>query len=55
MEPNEECWNAVEIASKMENDLSEGALYFEACSSEDNWHSRNLKFICQSDNTRFYK
>lgn len=53
-EPNDECWEAVEIVNQMENDVSEGALYFEACSGES-WHSRNLEFICESDNTRFYK
>lgn len=55
LEPNEECWEAVEIATTSEYDISEGALYFEACKNEDNWHSRNLTFICQSDSTRFYK
>lgn len=54
IEPNEECWEAVEIVNAMEEDISDGALYFEACSGES-WHSKNLKFICQSDNTRFYK
>lgn len=54
VEPNEECWQAVEIVNYMQHDISQGALYFEACSGES-WHSRNLEFICQSDNTRFYK
>ena len=54
VEPNEECWNAVDIVNTTSNDVSNGALYFEACSGES-WHSRNLEFICQSDNTRFYK
>lgn len=54
VEPNEECYKAVEIISKMEYDSSNGALYFEACKGES-WHSRNLKLICTSDNTRFYK
>ena len=55
VEPNAECYEAVEIALNSEYDMSEGALYFEACKNEDNWHSRNLTFICQSDSTRFYK
>lgn len=54
VEPNIECWEAVNIVNTCEYDFSEGALYFEACSGES-WHSRNLEFICQVDNTRFYK
>lgn len=53
-EPNEECWEAVEIVNSMENDTSNGALYFESCLGES-WHSRNLEFVCEIDNTRFYK
>lgn len=55
LEPNEECYEAVKIATASEHDASEGALFFEACKNPDNWHSRNLTFICQSDSTRFYK
>lgn len=54
-EPNEECWKAVTAVFNLEHDISEGALYFEACKNKNNWHSRNLTFICQSSNTRFYK
>ncbi|MEE1301253.1 MAG: cell wall hydrolase, partial [Bacteroidales bacterium] len=54
LEPNAECWEAVEIVNATEEDVSNGALYFEACRGES-WHSRNLELICQSDNTRFYK
>ena len=54
VEPNAECWKAVEMVNSMEEDISQGALYFEACKGES-WHSRNLEFICQSSNTRFYK
>lgn len=54
-EPNEECWKAVTAVFNLEYDISEGALYFEACKNKNNWHSRNLTFICQSSNTRFYK
>ena len=55
VEPNEECWNVVEYIDSLEYDLSNGSLYFEACKDENNWHSRNLEFICQIDHTRFYK
>lgn len=54
VEPNEECWEAVEIANTTEHDPSKGALFFEACKGES-WHSRNLELICQSDSVRFYK
>ena len=54
VEPNDECYKAVEIVSEMEYDSSNGALFFEACKGES-WHSRNLKLVCSSDNTRFYK
>lgn len=54
VEPNDECWKAVEMVNSMKEDASQGALYFEACKGES-WHSRNLEFICQSSNTRFYK
>ena len=54
VEPNEECWETVNIVNTNEYDFSEGALFFEACYGES-WHSRNLEFICQVDNTRFYK
>ena len=54
VEPNEECWEAVNIVNGMKDDITFGALYFEACSGES-WHSRNLEFLFKSDNTRFYK
>ena len=54
VEPNNECWEAVEIVNGMEEDISKGALYFESCSGES-WHSRNLQFLFKSDNMRFYK
>ena len=54
IEPNEECWEAVNIVNGMKDDITFGALYFEACSGES-WHSKNLEFLFKSDNTRFYK
>lgn len=53
-EPNEECYEAVEIVNNTLDDISNGALYFESCKGAS-WHSRNLEFICMIDNTRFYK
>lgn len=54
VEPNEECFEALRIVYDLKYDISNGALFFEACQG-DSWHSRNLEFIRQSDNTRFYK
>ena len=55
VEPNEECWEAVDIVKSLEIDISKGALYFESCDNEDNWHSRNLEFLQEIDGMRFYK
>lgn len=54
-EPNEDCWEAVRVVQEAMYDYSGGALYFESCEDEDNWHSRNLEFLYQSENLRFYK
>lgn len=54
-EPNEDCWEAVRVVQEAIYDYSGGALYFESCEEEDNWHSRNLEFLYQEGNHRFYK
>lgn len=54
VEPNEDCWVAVELVNAMEEDISKGALYFESCKGES-WHSRNLEFLFESNGMRFYK
>lgn len=54
-EPDKDCWEAVRIVMESKYDYSEGALYFESCENEDNWHSRNLEFLYQSQAIRFYK
>lgn len=54
VEPNLECWEAIQVVSALEYDISEGALYFEACKGET-WHSKNLTLVHKSDNTRFYR
>lgn len=54
-EPNEDCWEAVQVVEEAIYDYSGGALYFESCEDENNWHSRNLEFLYQSNNMRFYK
>lgn len=55
VEPNEECYQAVENIMKNPYDESEGALYFKSCENEDNWHSRNLEYLYEIDGIRFYK
>ena len=36
-------------------DYSDGCLYFESCEETNNWHSRNLEYLFQSGNLRFYR
>lgn len=55
VEPNEDCYEAVKIVMEAKYDYSGGATYFENCADEDNWHSRNLKFLYESQGIRFYK
>lgn len=55
VEPNKDCWSALEKVMALENDISEGALYFENCACDDNWHSRNLDFLYECGNHKFYK
>ena len=54
IEPNDECYKAVEMV-QAGWDESNGALYFESCKNEDNWHSRNLTFLFKHGRHRFYK
>jgi N-acetylmuramoyl-L-alanine amidase len=55
VEPNEDCYEAVKVVMEAKYDYSGGATYFENCADEDNWHSRNLKFLYESQGIRFYK
>lgn len=55
VEPNDECWEALEVAKQLAGEITMGALYFESCKNTDNWHSRNLQFLFSIDGTRFYK
>lgn len=55
IEPNEDCYEAVRIVMEAKYDYSGGATYFENCADEDNWHSRNLEFLYESEGIRFYK
>ena len=55
VEPNEDCYEAVKVVMEAKYDCSGGATYFENCADEDNWHSRNLEFLYESEGIRFYK
>ena len=55
VEPNEDCYEAVKVVMEAKYDYSGGATYFENCADEDNWHSRNLEFLYESQGIRFYK
>lgn len=55
VEPNEDCYEAVKTVMEAKYDYSSGATYFENCADEDNWHSRNLEFLYESEGIRFYK
>lgn len=55
VEPDEDCWLALEKVKALKDDFSEGALYFENCACDDNWHSRNLDFLYECGNHKFYK
>lgn len=55
VEPNEDCYKAVKIVIEAKYDYSGGATYFENCADEDNWHSRNLEYLYESEGIRFYK
>lgn len=55
VEPNKECYEAIELVEFSQYDFSQGALYFEDCSVNNSWHSRNLQFLFEQDGMRFYK
>lgn len=55
VEPNEDCYEAIKVVMEAKYDYSGGATYFENCADEDNWHSRNLEFLYESEGIRFYK
>ena len=55
VEPNKDCYEAVKAVAEAKYDYSDGATYFESCTDENNWHSRNLEFLYKSEGMRFYK
>lgn len=56
VEPDEECYEAVRMVRDAIYDYSGGVLYFESCKDGVNsWHNRNLQFLYENGNLRFYK
>lgn len=55
VEPDADCWEAVSTVMEAQYDYSGGALYFESNNDTGSWHSRNLKFLYQCGNHKFYK
>lgn len=54
LEPDADCYEAVEYAMSMQYDISHGATYFEATGSNSVWHQQALEQVCESDGIRFY-
>lgn len=52
-EPDAECYEALELVLSGW-DESYGALYFESCAGSS-WHSRNLEFLFEVGNHKFYR
>ena len=55
VEPNDECWQALDMIMVDKWDKSQGALYFESEANADNWHSRNLEYLFTHGGHRFYR
>lgn len=56
VEPDEDCWKALDLIMLDRWDESEGATYFEATyNGENTWHSRNLVYIKTIGKHNFYK
>lgn len=53
VEPDQECYEALELIEFEKWDESQGALYFESASASD-WHRKNLKFLFQHGKHYFY-
>lgn len=54
VEPDSDCYEALKIVLTTKYDYSDGALYFESCKG-DSWHNKNLTYLYQSQDLRFYK
>ncbi len=51
--PNEDCYKALELI-RQNWDESQGATYFEQTSTQDTWHTSNLKKLFTHGNHTFY-
>lgn len=54
VEPDEDCYKALELVTLGNWDESEGALYFES-RSDSTWHQNHLQFLFQHGKHYFYK
>lgn len=54
VEPDEDCFKALELIQKCGWDESNGATYFES-KSDSTWHSENLTFLFKHGKHYFYK
>lgn len=54
VEPDQECYEALELVMVEKWDESQGALYFES-NGASNWHRNNLQFLFQYGNHYFYR
>lgn len=55
VEPDADCWEALELVWIRGWDESQGALYFERATDKSTWHSRNLEELFTHGNHTFYK
>lgn len=53
VEPDEECWDALDMIMLDAWDESKGALYFESESASE-WHKNNLEYMFEHGNHYFY-
>lgn len=53
VEPDKECYEALELVQMNQWDESQGALYFES-EGKSSWHGNNLRFLFQHGNHYFY-
>jgi spore germination cell wall hydrolase CwlJ-like protein len=54
VEPNEDCYRALEMVQVQHWDESHGALYFERTTDEDTWHNTHLKELFKHGNHTFH-
>lgn len=52
--PDNDCYEALDIVLNNQYDYSDNCLYFETCVNKS-WHSTHLTFLYESNNMRFYK